>query len=284
MRGRAVAAALQTGQARYKTLAARRAAAAAYGAGYMPPMGAMPKFIPKPKPNAFLKQVKALVAGKRKDATDVNRDTADQSSTTISCLTSSTDFATAASGTGLLDMDGDQALINGLTLNQSLALTCLEDLTPVGLGSAFVRTLIVYFKKPLLVASAAGTLPPITEVLVADSVASLFVPDTQNAGRFVVIYDKTDNLGTNTVSAAASGANPRVNGTNALIRRIYVKIDKNCHFKVAGVSGTPSGHYDSDVQPGQVDAGLLIMYTQVTNGATAGTITVLNRTRLNYTG
>jgi len=161
---------------------------------------------PKPKANAFLRQVKALVAGKKKDAADVVRSTVNQTATTISCLTSSTDFATAASGTGLLDMDGDSALINTVRILQRIQLTCIEDLTPVGLSDAQYRTIIVWFYKPLLVASAAGTLPPITEVLVSDNLISLVVQDTANAGRFKILYDQTDKLGTNTVAVAASGA------------------------------------------------------------------------------
>lgn len=243
---------------------------------------ALYKPIPKPAPGAFVRQLKALVAGKKRDAADVTRTTAAQTATTISCLSSSTDFATAASGTGLFDMDGDEALINSVRIMQTYTNACFEDLTPVGLFDCYIRTLIVYFKKPLLVASAAGTLPPVTEVLVSDAVNSLIVPDTQNSGRFVIMYDQIDNMGQNTVAVAASGADARLNGRTRCIRDFTVKIDKKCHFKSPGVSGTPSGHYDSDVSPGQVDAGLLVMYVLI-NGV-GGTLTCSNITRLNYTG
>jgi len=240
-------------------------------------------YAPKPKSAYLDRQIKALIAGKRKDAADVVRTTADQKATTVSCLTSTTDFSTAASGTGLLDHDGDECLINGVKISQTLTSYCIEDVTPVGLTDALVRTIIVYFKKPLLVASAAGTLPPVTEVLVSDSVASLVVPPTQNAGRFVVLYDKTDNLHQNSVAVAATGAYPRNNGANRISRQFYVKIDKKVHYKVAAVSGTPAGHYDSDVDPGQVDAGLICMYTLV-SGYSSGQLNLTNTTRLNYTG
>lgn len=242
------------------------------------------KLVPKPKPNAFVRQLRALVAGKKKDAADVTRTTAAQTSTTISCLTSATDFATAASGTGLLDMDGDEALLNSVRIRQFIELECVEDVTPVGISDAMYRTIIVYFMKPLLVASAAGTLPPITEILVSDAVSSLYVPDTQNAGRFVVLYDNTKVMGTNTVAVAATGAYPRVNGRTTSIEEFVVKIDKKAHFKANAVSGAPAGHYDSDVSPGQIDRGLLIMYTIVNTGGGAGTINMNANTRLNYTG
>jgi len=221
---------------------------------------------PKPKANAFLRQVKALVAGKKKDAADVVRSTVNQTATTISCLTSSTDFATAASGTGLLDMDGDSALINTVRILQRIQLTCIEDLTPVGLSDAQYRTIIVWFYKPLLVASAAGTLPPITEVLVSDNLISLVVQDTANAGRFKILYDQTDKLGTNTVAVAASGADARLNGPITINREFVVPVAKTCHFKAPVLSGTASGQYDDNVSAGQVDKGLLVMYTLQSGG------------------
>lgn len=243
------------------------------------------KFVPRAKPGAFVRQLRALVAGKKKDAADVARDTAAQAATTVSCLTSTTNFATAASGTGLIDMDGDEALLNKVTFRQRISVEALLDATPVALpGGMMIRTLVVYFKKPLLVASAAGTLPPITEVLVSDTAHSLVVPDTQNAGRFVILYDKTDVLGNNTVGTAAGGLDPRVNGATLIQREFDVKVERKCHFRSAGVSGTPSGHYDSDVSPGQVDAGLLILYTIPFQGGTTGTINHDITTRLNYTG
>lgn len=230
---------------------------------------------------SLARQIKALVAGKRKDAADVARNTAVQSATTISCLTSSTDYATAASGTGLLDMDGDEALINTVTIAQEIKnfASVLLDPTASADVSDSIRTMIVWFHKPLLVASAAGTLPPVTEVLVTDSLHSLVVPDTQNSGRFTVLYDKYQDMGVNTVAVAATGAYPRVSGTNLREQQFTVKINKSCHFRTAGVSGTPSGHYDSDVSPGQIDKGLLVMYIMVN-----GSLAVNSTTRLNYTG
>jgi len=241
-----------------------------------------PQYGPKPKSAYIDRQIKALIAGKRRDAADVTRNSAGLAATTISCLTSSTDFATAASGTGLLDVDGDECLVNSVRIQQFLKNACAEDATPVGHADAMVRTIVVYFKKPLLVASAAGTLPPVTEVLVTDSLYSMYVPDTQNAGRFTVLYDKTDNLHENTVAVAATGAYPRNDGGNSIMRWFNVKVNKKVHFKANAVSGTPAGHYDSDVSAGQVDTGLIVMYQlAIYNGGAPVSNCV---TRLNYTG
>lgn len=234
-------------------------------------------------PGAFVRQLKALVAGKRKDATDVTRATAAHlNQTTSSCLTSSDAFATAASGTGLLDMDGDEALINTVTISHVVINPGALQLDPTSESEQLLRTLIVWYYKPLLVASAAGTLPPVTEVLVTAEIDSLVVPDTQNSGRFTVLYDKIENYGTNTFTVAATGANPRVNGVNERQKIYTVKVNKSCHFRVAGVSGAPSGHYDSDVAAGQIDRGLLVMYN-ITVGNTE-LLYVQHKTRLNYTG
>lgn len=235
------------------------------------------------RPGAFVRQLKALVAGKRKDAADVRRDTGAQTTTTVACLTSTTAFATAASGTGLLDMDGDEALINTVTINQDIANYAQLQLDPSADSDTLLRTIIVWFYKPLLVASAAGTLPPVTEVLVTDAVSSLVVPDTQNSGRFTVLYDKVENYGANTFTVAATGAYPRINGVNERCKTFTVKVNKSSHFRVAGVSGAPSGHYDSDVTAGQIDKGLLVMYTLVEIDY-AKAIQVNCVTRLNYTG
>jgi len=231
---------------------------------------------------ALNKQIKALIQGKKRDAADVTRTTAAQSATTISCLTSSTDFATAASGTGILDMDGDSCLINSLSIRQDYELPAAAAASFVSLSNCIVRTIIAWFYKPLTVASAAGTLPPITEVLVSDSVASLPVQDTANAGRFTVLYDKTDNLGRN-INITGSATYTSVSGTNRIMRDLKIPIGKKVQFKQNAQSGTPAGQFDSDVSAGQVDRGLLVMYVLV-GGTTAGVPKISNITRLNYTG
>jgi len=242
------------------------------------------KRVPKPKANAFLRQVKALVAGKKKDAADVARNTTTQTATTISCLTSSTNFATAASGTGLLDMDGDSALINSVRVRGTISNLATVDLDPTGNNDVNYRMILVWFNKPLLVASAAGTLPPITEVLVTDDAKSLVVTANANAGRFQILSDKTYNIGTNTF-ASTGGLASRVQGNNNRTLDHTFKVGKTCHFAAPSVSGTPAGHYDSDVAPGRIDKGLLVLYTLIdTKIIAAADINLTLNSRLNYTG
>lgn len=234
------------------------------------------------KARNFKRQLKALIASKKKDAADVTRD-ATVGATTIACLTSSTAKATAASGTGLLDMDGDEALINSVKLLGTVSYPCTVDITNAGDDELLYRQLVVWFNKPLLVASAAGTLPPITEVLVTDSINSMPVTSAANGGRFVILSDKIYNLGTNIIGADTAVPGARINGRITHHFNYRVKVNKSCKFAANGVSGAPSGHYDSDVAAGRIDKGLLILYEQTLN-AQGHTAAVAIQTRLNYTG
>lgn len=230
------------------------------------------------------RQVKALIASKKRDAADVTRTTVGQAATTIACLTSTTDFATAASGTGLLDFDGDECLINNVRIKGELTLPALLDLDPAADVDTVVRKLVVWFNKPLLVASAAGTLPPITEVLVADTIQSLPVTDAANGGRFVILSDRKWSMGSNTYQAATALGHARVTGKSNQFYDYWVKVNKQCKFVAPAASGASAGgHYDSDANPGRVDRGLLVCYTQVSQ---VGSLvpTDVSYTRLNYTG
>lgn len=230
------------------------------------------------------RQVRSLIASKKRDTADVTRNIPALTTTNISLLTSSTDFATAASGTGLLDMDGDECLINSVRIKGRLTNEANLDVDPTGDFDVTVRKLVVWFKKPLLVASAAGTLPPITEVLIADSINSLFVTDAANGGRFRVLSDKKWNLGTNTFQASTAVGHARNGGRTSIFYDYVVKVNKQCKFAAPSQSGSNAGgHYDSDVSAGRLDAGLLVLYTQVQVGLTS-TPVQLEATRLNYTG
>lgn len=230
-------------------------------------------------------QVKALIASKKREAADVTRTVVGMTVTQSSCLTSSTDITTAASGTGLLDFDGDECLINHVRLKGRLTVGAVLDLDPVGNVDFYVRKLVVWYNKPLLVASAAGTLPPITEVLVTDAIESPFVTSAANGGRFVVLSDKKWNMGTNTYQSVTAAGHARVSGRSQQFYDYVVKVAKRCKFAAPSVSGTAAGgHYDSDIAPGRVDKGLLVVYTQVGTITGGQSLSDTNVTRLNYTG
>jgi len=230
------------------------------------------------------RQVRALIAAKKRDAADISRVSAPLTATTLSCLTSSTDFSTAASGTGILDADGDECMINNVRISGRLTNNAALDLDPLGNFDTIIRKIVVWFYKPLTVASAAGTLPPITEVLVSDTVSSLPVSDATNGGRFKILSDRKWNLGTNTYQAITAVGHAAVNGKTNQSFDYFVKVNKKVKYVSPAQSGTAAGgHYDSDVNAGRVSGGLLVLYTVYSkpNSADVDDSTI---TRLNYTG
>jgi len=226
-----------------------------------------------------MKQVRALVASKKRDGSDVTRN-GTLTVTTASCLTSSTNFTTAASGTGLLDCDADEVMINSVRI-KGVTLLDTKIGTPADHYPARIRQLVVWFNKPLLVASAAGTLPPITEVLVTDSIDSLPVTDAANGGRFKILSNKLIQLGMNWGSTTVNTA--QVVGPCLKSFDYTVKVGRMSRFKASSSPGTNAGgHYDSDIAFGQVDKGLLVLY-QLVDTADQD-LTCNQTTRVNYTG
>lgn len=241
--------------------------------------------MPVPRRSITLeKQVRALVASKRKETADVDRFAASWSATYSACMTSSTVLGTAASGTGLIDCDADEVLVNSIHLRGALLFPAILDLDPVGDHNMIVRKIIVFFNKPLLVPSAAGTLPPITEVLQTDDVNSLYVTAAANGGRFTVLSDRLFDLGSNTYQAVTAVGHSRCYGKNYYPFDYTVKVGKMMKFKAPSQSGSAlGGHYDSDVPAGMVDRGLIVMYNLIRTIAPAVCNEIL-ATRVNYTG
>jgi len=244
-------------------------------------------------------QVRRLIAGKKKDAVDVSRLNGILSATRVYCLTSSTaGSGVAPSGSGILATSADRAQINHVEIRGSYVLRPIS-CTPAQLAitskpCARMRQLVVWFYKPKQDAAAAGTLPPITEVLVRDDIESLAVPDTDNAGRFTILSDRIFNLGRNLVAvdttATQAVALHAEAGLNTLNMSYTVKVNKQCFFKKNADDVTNlGGHYDSDVDNGQISKGLLMMYTIADGGyGVAGTDVgqlygVAHITRVNYT-
>jgi len=273
-------------KARNQSFAGRRT----YGDGGISNAALMDMVMPAPRQNkqqALMRQVKALVSGKKRDAADVARAFTANATTQSACLTISTaNFpGTALDNVGLLDMDGDECLINHCRIKGTLKNPATLNLTPSAVNDARVRFLAVWYYKPLLVASAGGTLPPITEVLITDAIDSLPVTDAANSGRFTVLSDRTFNCGTNTYQSGTAEGHSRVNGKNTHEIDYTIKVDKKIHFAAPAVSGGTNGHYDSDEASGRIDKGLFVLYILANNAFSSTSPIVFNgSTRLNYTG
>lgn len=243
--------------------------------------------------NALMKQVRALVKAKHRDAADVSRQfTFSPGNEFVSaCLMSTTDFSTAPSTTGLLDTDADEVMVNHVRIKGEFGQPMKSIANPDEDYGTRVRQLVVWFNKPLLVASAAGTLPPPSEVLVDVSVDGLPVQNASNGGRFKILSDRQWNLGRNGFyfEAAIPGAStgvfaPIIEGRSRVPFDYTVKVGRTCKFVAPSSSGPGAGgHYDSDQPAGQVSSGLLVMYT-IQSSTAPLYVELVSKTRLNYTG
>lgn len=228
------------------------------------------------------KQVRALLASKQKDARTIARDRSSYTTTTSTCLTATQGF-TGTAVTGLVSTDADEVLINTVRLKGYHELPAGLDVNTDYLRDTHVRLLLVWFYKPLLVASAAGTLPPITEVLEADEIEAFPVTAAANGGRFVIISDETWNLGCNVYQAITNPAGMINTGKSKQYFDYTVDVDKTLKFKDEATEAAAGGHYDAVVSAGQVSRGLLVLYCQPSMGCDESLNLQLN-TRLNYTG
>jgi len=233
----------------------------------------------------LMKQVKGLLAAKTKDAQDVSRNSTNATtSTVLSCLYSTTQFNTSAAGTGILAADADEVLINSVRIRGLMENPATLLLNPNGAYPTIVRKILVWYYKPQTQPSAAGTLPPVTEVLVADSIQSMVDNNANNAGRFRVLSDRLWNLGMNFYQATTAVGSTTSNGNHRQIYDYTIKIGKKCHFEYPSNSGTGAGGtYDSDDSTGRVSKGLLVLYTLFVC-AGASLVNDLCTTRVNYTG
>lgn len=195
------------------------------------------------------------------------------------CVTSSSAYGVAASTTGLLSGTADNAMVNSVRLLGKLS-------NPAAAGAAgtmdsLVRIMLVYFTKPLAAPVSGGLLPPITEVLLVDSVYSNYVPENRRLG-FTIISDKTYNLGTNVFSSTATQSYAAVSGQNHARLDHLIKINKQVHFNEPANASEPGGHYDAvnevAAKSGRVTRGLIVCYVQA-DGANSCVV----GSRLHYT-
>lgn len=232
-------------------------------------------------------KVKALVEGKSKNATTVLRSgytTLDGSN--MCCLTSSNAFATAASGTGLIQAAGsDSALINFIRLKGIHTLPAVLDLDPSANKDTIIRFILVWFYKPEVNASTGGNLPLITDVLEGVAAASYDFPISGDfqAGRFKILSDRSWNLGTNTFQATTAVGHARITGTNSIPFDYTIKVNKQQSYAATATTTYPGGHFDGSVDAGQVSRGLPVLYRVHYLGNPAQTPYTDMNTRVNYT-
>lgn len=241
---------------------------------------------PARRSTAMVKQVKGLLAAKTRDAADVNLGiTAYTGSVVGGLCSSSTVLGSAPYGSGLLQTDADEVLLNSLRIRGMFILPAVLLLDPTNHFASKVRRLIVWFNKPLQVAvSGGGTLPSLSEVLITTNVDSLPINDATNGGRFVILSDRVWDIGTNTFQSVTAAGSARVNGRIGVVYDYTVKIGRKCTFKAPSTPGAGAGgHYDAANATGLLSSGLLMMYTIYQTPSTCAVTDQFTR-RLNYTG
>lgn len=235
------------------------------------------------KPKA--RQLNSLLAGHTKDTTLILHGyNLSLSAVSSWCNTSSTAVGgTADQATGLLFGDSDNVLINNIHFKGTLY---IKQVSGSFVASSRVRMITVWFNKPLLDASAAGTLPPITEVLAG--VGSVifdapYVTSTSNAGRFTVLSDRSFDLGRRARQINGSGVEYAFDnhGVQEISFDFKIPVKKSVQYKVASTSAVGGGHYDSDLGAGQIRTGLCVTY--MIPDLLGSEVTLSMYRRLNYT-
>lgn len=214
---------------------------------------------------------------------------ASMGSTTVSmCATAlqATDTAT----TGGILTDKDCVTINHMRVKGNFSsgpIACTQAQASAVFNPSRARLLWVWFYKPDTQPSAAGTLPPITEVLDTDGVDGYPIAQAKNSEKFTILSDRMYYLGRALrITDASKGQDGP--GEKTITFDYTVHINKNQHYYSANTSATLNGHFDSDSsKTGCVSRGLLVGYLlKSTCGGVAGTDGVNGQvtlsTRLNY--
>jgi len=235
--------------------------------------------------SAMDRQIKGLLATKIRDTFDTSRTFTNITVSYVSCLTSISSITTAPSGSGLVVATGnDITLLNHVRLKGYLDLPMYQDtVTYIGTRDSYVRQLVVWYNKPLLIANNSGTLPAITEVLNTDEIHAFPIQDANNGGRFVILSDRLFNLGMN-MSYANAPYTSFMSGKSRQYFDYTVPINRVMTYVQPPTVAEPGGHYDSDVAAGRVSTGLLVLYTQVSRGGSSTVINLETKARLNFTG
>jgi len=232
------------------------------------------------------KVVRGLIEGETKQTLHVTR-TGMSSAGEFACIVSSDDTSwspVATSTDGMIVTDSERARFKFLEIKGYFDVAPLATTSAAGglpLNDPYVvRELLVWYYKPKHQPDAGGNGPSTiaSEVLISSAVESMTVSDADNSGRFKVLSDRVMNLGSNVYIAASNTMKETSKQRFDFTRKIM--IDKSQHYKAAPTDTNKGGHYDSDVDAGQVTRGLCVLYYIVTGNA--GTLTSVVTTRLTY--
>jgi len=211
----------------------------------------------------------AMLQGQTKESSlaAVVPDTTLAVGTVSRCLTAMGSAAgTATSGNGVVVTDEDSALIDAYhykgTYIGNWACQLADGSSGEGVGFT-IRHLYVWWNRSIELASSAGTLPSLANVLQEIS-AGVYGPNCHFLAknvtdkRFTVLADYTHYFDS-------------IRGPVVKHFDEYVKINKIQKYIAPATEALAGGHFDSDQLAGQVSTGLPVLYIICTeNGAQAG--------------
>jgi hypothetical protein len=239
--------------------------------------------------SAVLKKIKSLEEGHTKDAVVIRRPRicGYGSGTRVCCLTSSDIWTTSSLNSGLCVGVADAVRINHVEVKGRVYLLGDNVSRPL-IGQQQCRILTVWFYKTLFRPVAGGQLPPVSEVLDMNTTPTgtldylaMIQTQQQNAGRFTVLSDKTHLLGRRPTGSTIDGFQ-EATGVDEVLLEYKIPVNKMMSIKVAAQGFPPhGGHFDADLDVGQVNRGLLVTYVMSEENAQYYELDI--QTRLNYT-
>lgn len=178
-----------------------------------------------------------------------------------SCLTSSTSFTTAGDNTGLIHTDSDRVRIKHIHIRGSFEVENAVYATPTGHIMPKIRQLVVWFYKTKAGLDSFGNLPELDEVLESIDIESFVKPKNEAEAQFTVLLDRTFLPGW--------WLGPDTFGPLTLQFDDIIPVNRSQYYKLAPRDVNLGGHFDSDVNQGQVTRGLPMLYTFL-EGTTVG--------------
>jgi len=239
-------------------------------------------------------KVDKLLSGHRKMSPDILRLNASMTAAQVYsyCLTSDatgqtgsgiTGAGAANSASGMLLGNEDQSTVHSVRISGCFDNRANSSSSIDGFAGQRSRIVVIYFTKPATLPTSLGTLPVIGEILDPDILNTwqpTFSPEQKQLNNlYTVLSDRTFDCGWNLQEAGGQAA-ASVVGTPYRQFDYTVKVNKQVKFMAPATEAFPGGHFDEDVDAGQVNKGLLVMYVFTTgNSVTVASIT----TRTSFT-
>jgi len=245
--------------------------------------------------SSWKSKVNKLLSGHRKTTPDILRLNAAMLNGAVYSYCPYSDYTTqtgagatgggsAPTGTGMLVGNADEATIHSVRVSGCFDNRIQSAVTSTdGDQGSRQRIILVWFQKAAALPTSTGVLPPIGEVLDVN-ILQTWQPTTAQDQKtvnnaFTILSDRSFDCGTNIVDSTGLYA-VSVGGTNYRKFDYTIKVNRQVKFMSPANSTFPGGHFDLDIDSGQVNKGLLMLY--VFGTGSQNVITSLS-TRVDFT-